>query len=337
MRILHASHISNFTPPIGYGGIELVVDTLARELVARGRKVRVLGVKPPGVETTYELMSVFKRPVNQPHMWHKLRYSLALLSQAREFDVIHIHVQWLAPAASVIQHLGKPTLLTLHADPSAEVAGFKVPMVAISETQRARLERRGIKPVAVVYNGIDVEKYPFSAEKEDFYLYLGRIDGSKGVHIAIQAARRAGEKLIIIGPVADGEYFRRFVEPYIDGVNIKYLGEVEFGVKVEYLARAKALLYPVQYEEFFGIVMVEALATGTPVIGFARGSVTEIVRHGLTGFLVRDIDEMTEAIKLVDSLDRRECRRDIERRFSSRTMAERYERLYKELLMLKQA
>ncbi len=331
MRILHASHISYFTPPIGYGGIELVVDTLARELVARNHRVRVLGVRPPGVETTYEFMNVFKHLVRQPHMWHKLRYSLVLLSQARGFDVIHIHVQWLAPAASVIRRLGKPTLLTLHADPSAKVAGLRVPMVAISETQRTRLEQRGIKPVAVVYNGIDVEKYPFSAEKEDFYLYLGRIDGSKGVHIAVQAARKAGEKLIIIGPVADGEYFRRFVEPYIDGVNIKYLGEVEFGVKVEYLARAKALLYPVQYEEFFGIVMVEALATGTPVIGFARGSVTEIVRHGVTGFLVRDLDEMIKAMKFVDSLDRRECRRDVERRFSSKVMAQRYEELYRKL------
>ena len=331
MRILHASHTSNFTPPIGYGGIELVVDTLARELVARNHRVRVLGVRPPGVETTYEFMNVFEHLVRQPRMWHKLRYSLALLSQAREFDVIHIHVQWLAPAASVIRRLVKPTLLTLHADPSAKVARLRVPMVAISETQRTRLEQRGIKPVAVVYNGIDVEKYPFSAEKEDFYLYLGRIDRSKGVHIAVQAVRKAGEKLIIIGPVADGEYFRRFVEPYIDGVNIKYLGEVEFGVKVEYLARAKALLYPVQYEEFFGIVMVEALATGTPVIGFARGSVTEIVRHGVTGFLVRDIDEMIKAMKFVDSLDRRGCRRDVERRFSSKVMAQRYEELYRKL------
>jgi glycosyltransferase involved in cell wall biosynthesis len=331
MRILHASHISNFTPPIGYGGIELVVDTLARELVARNHRVRVLGVRPPGVETTYEFINVFEHLVRQPHMWHKLRYSLVLLSQARGFDVIHIHVQWLAPAASVIRRLGKPTLLTLHADPSAKVAGLRVPKVAISETQRIRLEQRGIKPVAVVYNGIDVEKYPFSAEKEDFYLYLGRIDGSKGVHIAVQAARKAGEKLIIIGPVADGEYFRRFVEPYIDGVNIKYLGEVEFGVKVGYLARAKALLFPVQYEEIFGIVMVEALATGTPVIGFARGSVTEIVRHGVTGFLVRDLDEMIKAMKFVDSLDGRECRRDVERRFSSKVMAQRYEELYRKL------
>jgi hypothetical protein len=104
---------------------------------------------------------VFEHPVKQPHMWHKLRYSLALLSQARGFDVIHIHFQWLAPAASVIRRLGKPTLLILHADSGAKVAGYKVPVVAGSETQRARLERRGIKPVAVVYNSIDLEKYPF--------------------------------------------------------------------------------------------------------------------------------------------------------------------------------
>jgi len=332
MNILQASHISNFTPPVGYGGIELVVDILARELQTRGHRVRVLGVRPRGVETTYEFISLFKHPIKSVHIRHKLRYFAALLGHVRDFDVIHIHVQWLAPIAPLLQRLRKAVLLTLHADPSRDLAKFKIPMVAISETQRARLERRGIKPVAVIHHGIDVERYPFSDKKEDFYLYLGRIDESKGTHIAIQAAKKAGEKLVIIGPVADVEYFRQYVRPHIDGVSIQYLSEVAFDMKVDYLVRARALLYPVQYEEFFGIVMVEALATGTPVVGFARGSVTEIIRHGVTGFLVRDVDEMARAMKLVETLDPQECRRDVEKRFSSKVMAERYERLYHKLI-----
>jgi glycosyltransferase involved in cell wall biosynthesis len=209
-------------------------------------------------------------------------------------------------------------------------------MVAISETQRNRLMARGIRPVTVIYNGIDIDKYPFRANKEDFFVYLGRIDESKGLHIAIKAVKRLNEKLIIMGPVTDQEYFNNLIKPFIDNKNIIYLGEVDFKTKVEYLSRAKALLYPVQYEEFFGIAMVEALATGTPVIGVARGSVIEIVRNGVTGFVVKDLEEMMKAMRSVDKLDHLECRRDAERRFSSRTMAERYEKLYKELI-LKQA
>ena len=140
--------------------------------------------------------------------------------------------------------------------------------------------------------------------------------------------KKAGEKLVIIGPVADVEYFRQYVKPHIDGTSVQYLGEVTFGVKVDYLARARALLYPVQYEEFFGIVMVEALAIGTPVVGFARGSVTEIIRHGVTGFLVRDIDEMARAMKLVETLDPQKYRRDVKKDSRQKVMAEQYEKLY---------
>jgi len=337
MHILHASHISNYTPPVGYGGIELIVDTLAKEQVIRGHEVLVMGVRPEGVEAPYKMRVVFKKPIRKPGVWHKLRYSTLLIANARDFDVIHIHVQWLTPASALIMQLmKKPVILTLHADPSRFIARFGVPMVAISETQRDRLMARGIRPVTVIYNGINIDKYPFRANKEDFFVYLGRIDESKGLHIAIKAVKRLNEKLVIMGPIADQEYFNNLIKSFIDGKNIIYLGEVDFKTKVEYLSRAKALLYPVQYEEFFGIAMVEALATGTPVIGFARGSVIEIVRNGVTGFVVKDLEEMIKVMRSVDKLDHLECHRDAERRFSSRAMAERYEKLYKELI-LKQA
>ena len=151
MRILHASHISNYTPPPGYGGIELVVDTLAREQVAKGHEVLVLGAKPGNAETPYEVKTVFREPVKKPGFRHKLHYSWQLLAVSKDFDVVHIHVQWLALASSLAKRIaGKPALLTLHADPSDTVARLGVPMVAISETQRKRLENRGIKPIATI-------------------------------------------------------------------------------------------------------------------------------------------------------------------------------------------
>jgi glycosyltransferase involved in cell wall biosynthesis len=333
MRILQASHISNYTPPIGYGGIELVVDTLAKELVLRGHKVLVLGVKPPNASTQYEIKSVFNKPVKRSKVIHKLRYLWRLLLESKNFDVIHIHVQWLTPVAAIIKELrSKPVLLTLHADPSKFISRFNIPLVAISESQRRRLESRGVKIATVIYNGIDVDKYPFRLEKEDFFIYLGRIDETKGVHIAVEATKKCNEKLVIIGPVTNTSYFELYIKPFIDGKNLIYLGEVDFKTKVEYLSRAKALLYPVQYEEFFGLAMVEPLATGTPVIGFPRGSVAEIVKDGITGYLVRSSEEMCKAMKRVDELNRRECRRDAEERFSSRAMAEKYEKFYYQLI-----
>ena len=333
MRILHASHISAYTPPIGYGGIELVVDTLAREQIADGHKVLVLGVKPRGIETPYEVKLVFNELVKNPRARHKISYSWKLLLTSKDFDVIHIHVQWLTPVASIVKHLyGKAVLLTLHADPSNLIARLGVPLVAISETQKKRLESRGIRITAVIHNGVDVNKYPFRSKKEDFFVYLGRIDETKGPHIAIEAIRKCNEKLVMIGPITNYSYFSSFIKPFIDNDNIIYLGQVDFITKVEYLSRAKALLYPVQYEEFFGIAMVEALATGTPIIGFARGAVTEIVRNGITGFLVNDVNGICQAMKSVDKLDKRMCRRDVEERFSSKVMAKRYKELYENLI-----
>jgi len=335
MNILHASHISNYTPPIGYGGTELVVDNIARELSLRGHKVLVLGVKPSNVSVRYELVSVFERPVKRPGILHKLRYSWRLLLESKNFDVIHIHVQWLTPIATIIKKMqSKPVLLTLHADPSNLISRFNIPLVAISESQRRRLENRGIKVATVIYNGIDIDKYPFRLEKEDFFVYLGRIDETKGVHIAVEASRKCNERLVIMGPATNPRYFELYIKPFIDNKSITYLGEVDFKTKIEYLSRARALLYPVQYEEFFGIAMVEALATGTPVIGFPRGSVAEIVREGITGYLVRNAEEICKAMKHVDELDKRECRKDVEEKFSSKAMAEKYEKFYRELLKL---
>lgn len=336
IKVLHASHVSNPTPPQGYGGIELIVDILARYQLREGLDVKVMGVKNPHIKTDYEIIQVFEKPVS-PSLRHKVKYMLKLLREARDRDIIHLHAQWLIATTPILRHAKMPILLTLHADLSNNIVGYlakrlNVALVAISHTQKTRMERKGFKIYDVVYHGIEVEKYPFVKEKEDYLIYVGRIDETKGVHIAVRVANKLPTRLVIIGPITDKSYFKKYIEPYIDGKKIIYLGEVDFNTKVQYLARARALLYPVQYEEFFGIVLAEALACGTPVIGFARGSVTEIVTHGVAGFLVNDEEEMLNSYKELDRINLEELRKDVERRFSASTMAKKYIEIYNRLL-----
>lgn len=335
--VLHLSHISNYTPPVGYGGIELVVDTLARYQAWLNCKVKVVGVKPVNYQPLYEFINVFNEPVARPGVSHKIRYSRLVFKHSRESDIIHSHVQWLLPSLILLKITGKPVVLTLHSDPKDKMlfryaSKIGITLVAISRTQRERLQREGLKIHDHIYLGVELDKYPFTTVKEDYFIYLGRIDRSKGTHIAVRASRRSGRRLILMGPVLDKDYFNEYVRPYVDGKSVIYLGEVDFDTKVKYLSRARALLYPVQYEEFFGLAMVEALACGTPVIGFARGSVIEIVRHGETGFTVTREDEFEQAMSRVDTIDPNECRRDVEQRFSATSMVSRYLDLYDEIV-----
>ncbi len=337
ISILHISHISNYTPPVGYGGIELIVDLLAKHQRRKGHDVRVLGVKPLDINTDYPIIPLFSKPVKKPRLHHKLYTTLRSLVSSLHVEVVHVHVQWVASSLAFLKLFGKAILLTLHADLNNNLASrilkaLKMPLVAISNTQKERLESRGFKIFDVAYHGIEVDKYPFSRNKEDYLVYLGRIDSSKGVHIAVRASMRSGEKLVLIGPVADQAYFNSLIRPLIDGKNIIYPGEVDFETKVKALSHAKALIYPVQYEEFFGLAMVEALACGTPVIGFAKGSVREIVKNGVTGFVVNNEDEMVETIKKLHIIDPLACRRDVETRFSAENMVKKYEEIYEKLL-----
>lgn len=232
-------------------------------------------------------------------------------------------------------------VLTLHYDPPmSKLLSYLDPLIyslrnsfiAISRNQFTRLKplfKRSL--VAYVYNGLPVKDYPFSKNKEDFYLYLGAITPSKGPHIAVMLAKKLNIKLYIAGPIRDHTYFNAFIKPFLNG-NIKYLGEVSEKTKLELLSKAKALIFPVQREEYFGLVAVEAMACGTPVITFARGAMPEIVVHGVTGFLAHNIHEMLEYIKSVDSIDPNKCRRHVEERFSSERMCLRYVSLYAKLM-----
>jgi glycosyltransferase involved in cell wall biosynthesis len=201
-------------------------------------------------------------------------------------------------------------------------------------------ERRAMPPVrggtycGVVYNGIDVESFPYEERKEDYLLFLGRVAPEKGTHLAIEVARRLEKRLIIAAKVdrADQQYFHDIVEPLIDGDLIRFVGEVDGTLKRSLYARAYCLLLPICWDEPFGLVMVEAMACGTPVIAFARGAAPELVLEGETGFLVHDVDGMAAAVHRVDRIDPLRCRRHVEENFSAQRMTEGYLALYERVL-----
>ena len=251
------------------------------------------------------------------------------------YDLLHIHpVDRALPLA--LSHPKVPVAYTLH-DPiypwRAEVFRmFQTPnqyYVSISDAQRKPAP--DLHYAGTVYNGIDLNLFPFSKTSSDYFLFVGRLHPEKGVAEAVEAARRAGTKLLIIGPEVSGEYWNKRIKPYL-GKKIKYVGYVPYKELYRYYQNAKALLVPIQWEEPFGLVMTEAMACGTPVIAFRRGSVPEIVKDGKNGFVVRTVAEMAKAMKNIDSISREECRRYVEERFSIERMVDGYEKAFMRIL-----
>jgi glycosyltransferase involved in cell wall biosynthesis len=248
------------------------------------------------------------------------------------FDVVHDHCP--AVALAMADRLREPFVHTLHGpfeDERIELyrrQGHKATLVAISESQRSQAPE-GVECRHVVPNPIDLDEWPFLDEKDDGLLFLGRLDPDKGPHRAIEAAHRAGRRLALAGPVQPEaeEFFANEVEPHIDDDHVRYLGPLGPDDKREVLVRAGGLLMPIEWAEPFGLVMIEALATGTPVIAFDRGAAAEIVVDGENGFLVSDVDGMVAAIDRLHEIDPHHCRRSVQR-FDVATVCAAYEDVY---------
>jgi glycosyltransferase involved in cell wall biosynthesis len=208
-----------------------------------------------------------------------------------------------------------------------------VPLVSISDAQRAPLAALGVQWAGTVYHGLPVERYAFSAEDRGYLAFLGRISPEKQADLAIEIARRTGLPLKIAAKVdpTDQEYFDRVVAPLLDDPMVEFIGEIGEHEKSVFLGGAKALLFPIDWPEPFGLVMIEAMACGTPIIARPCGSVPEVVADGRTGFLASTLVELTEAVKRLDEIDRAECRRHVEACFSVGRMAESYEMIYRRL------
>jgi glycosyltransferase involved in cell wall biosynthesis len=327
-------------PPPGYGGIEAVVDLLCDALVARGHVVTLFAA--PGSHSAARVYPVLEDAhpdeigsslYESDHVataWDQIDLAA---ERGIPFDVLHDHSGFMLLAIS--DRIGVPVVHTIHGAFARATArfyrrhGHKARLVSISGTQ-AESAPAGLPIAEVVPNPIAVERWPFRPVKRDYLLWVGRVDADKGPDRAIEAAGLAGRKLVLAGPVQPGQedYFRWRVQPRLDGRRVRYIGEVGGTVKRELFAGAAALLMPVRWREPFGMVMVEALACGTPVIAFPEGATAEIVVDGENGMLVADEAEMARAIGELGAIDPARCRASA-KRYDISIAATRYEQVYR--------
>lgn len=341
MRIAQLAPPWIAVPPAGYGGTEWVVEQLCDGLPARGHEV-VLYASGDS-HTAAELRAFFPRQM--PELMQRTSIDVCHVTHALDdivadgrFDVVHDHSGFLMPALRRYVDL-PPVLHTIHCSFNAETTPFyarfggDVAYNAISEYQRSQ-GPPGMRWAGVVYNAIAVDDWPFVSEKDDYLLAFGRVCEAKGFHLAIEAARRAGRRLIMAGIVQDqyADYFHERVEPHVDGEQILFEGEATLERKRELFAHAHAFVFPIVWPEPFGLVMIEALATGTPVVALRQGSVPEVVTEGRTGFVRDDLDGLVAALGRVDEIDPHECRAEVERRFSVARMLDDYEAIYARLV-----
>jgi glycosyltransferase involved in cell wall biosynthesis len=336
MRIAQVAPPWLAVPPKGYGGIEWVVALLADGLADRDHEVTLFGTGDSATKAKLEY--VFERapgPKLINDIWHDTVHTLFAFRDPGRFDLLHVHTPFSALAAGAVA--GRPVVHTLHGSFSPEMKRLyslipdQVVFVAISEAQRTHMPE--LNYGGVVYNGIDVDAYPLRTDKDDFVLFLGRGAPEKGALRAVLAAREAGMRLVLAVKLAhpvEEEHWAREVLPELPP-DAQVLGEITLAEKVDLLSRARAVLFPIDWDEPFGLVMTEAMACGTPVIATPRGSVPEVVADGETGFVV-SVDgypaEAAAVLRRLDQIDPAACRARVESLFSKRAMVEGYERLF---------
>jgi glycosyltransferase involved in cell wall biosynthesis len=340
MRIAQIAPLWEQVPPPAYGGIELVVSLLTDELVRRGHEVTLFASGDS--QTLADLKSIHPRALRlddsvKEYGIYEMLHLSTIYEQAGEFDIIHSHMGCTAlPYARLVK---TPTVHTLHGiftPDNRKLFGYasQQPYVSISDSQRE--PDLGLNCVATVYNGINVDSFDFYPQPDEpaYLAFLGRMSPEKGPHHAIQIAKRTGIPLKMAGKidVVDREFYDREIAPHVDGEFIQFLGEAKHAQKNELMGRAIATLFPITWREPFGLVMVEALASGSPVIAMPLGSVPEIITDGTVGFLCETVDACVEAVGRVDQIDRATCRRYVQERFSSQSMTSGYEAVYRKIL-----
>lgn len=340
MRIAQVAPLFESVPPRLYGGTERVVSYLTEELVAQGHQVTLFASGDS--ITSAELVPCAPRALRLdsdvrdaiPHMMVMLD---KVRQRADDFDVLHFHIDYLH--FPLFGSGAGRSLTTLHGrqdlpDHMPLYLRFpQMPLVSISNAQRAPLPSGNF--VGTVYHGLPLDLHRPNFDPKGGYLaFLGRISPEKRPDRAIEIARRAGLPLKIAAKVdkVDEAYFRDAIEPMIDGKHIEFIGEINEGIKDEFLGQAAALLFPIDWPEPFGLVMIEAMACGAPVLAFRCGSVPEIIEDGLTGRIVSSVDEAVSAVPDLLALDRRAVRARFEQRFSSAQMAAQYVKLYQKLV-----
>lgn len=348
-------------PPKNYGGTENVIYNQIEAEVALGHDVTLFA--PGDAKTSAKLIPFFPQSLTESDVpwnahlkaYYHLHKSIAYIQEhAYDFDIVHTRLSssadmYVLPLAAA---LPIPHVTTLHShfpfDRMGNWAGdadeyyikewaSRIPLIAISESAREAAPPE-LNFVGVVHHGLCVENFlPTIKQQGNYFAWLGRFEPEKGAHLAIQAAKEAGVALVLAGIISRNSqssmnYFHNVIKPQVDNEQIKYIGPVNMKQKIDLLSRAQGFLNPIEWEEPFGMVMIEAMALGCPVISFARGAAPEIVIHHKTGFLVQNVDEMVHFIPRIGEIDRNITRMHIEENFSARSMAEGYIKIYKEVI-----
>lgn len=349
MRIAQLAPPLEAVPPARYGGTERVISTLTEELVKRGHDVTLFAsgdsCTSANLVTTCSQAGWHRDPPPRDLLPMWTTTLGRLVRRLDDFDIVHSHIDHLGFPLARWSHV--PVVTTLHGRldvPELEEALGEfsdVPLVSISCAQRRPVEWANF--VATVYHGIDLDTFHVNPSGGDYLAFLGRVSPEKGLDTAIRVARRSGMPLKIAArlplPFAhdhnalqDAEYWEEVIKPLL-GDTVELVGEIGGNEKDAFLRNAAALLFPIRWPEPFGLVMVEALACGTPVLALRNGSVPEVVQDGITGFVADSEDELVEDVQRLWMIDRRACRKDVERRFSPAAMAAAYERVYESLII----
>lgn len=341
MRIAQIAPLWERVPPPAYGGTELIVSLLTNELVRRGHDVTLFATGDS--QTLAKLESVCPQALRstgasykENNFYQTLQHQ-TIFERANEFDLIHSHVDLETfPYADLVK---TPTLYTIHGiiPPDTEPLWLEARhqnFASISDSQRRKdLE---LNYVATVYNGIDTKIYSFYPEPSNppYLAFLGRISPEKGPHLAIEIAKKSGWHLKMAGKIdpVDREFFEQQIKPLIDNQQIEYLGEANHQQKCELMGRAVATLFPITWQEPFGLVMVESMAVGTPVIAIAMGSTPEVIKNDQTGFLCHNVPECIAAVDRISEISRQACRDRVVKNFSVERMVDDYEAVYQQLI-----
>jgi glycosyltransferase involved in cell wall biosynthesis len=338
MRIAQVAPLFESVPPKAYGGTERVVSYLTEALVALGHDVTLFasGDSVTQAQLVAPVPNSLRTAPHQPDwlMWHTVLLD-QVFAHAASFDVVHFHVdflhyplvrQCLTPCITTLHgRLDLPDLAPLHHHFREQA------LVSISQHQRTPLPSS--RWIATVHHGLPPDLYDFHPRADDYFAFVGRISPEKRVDRAIEIAKATNTPLRIAAKVdrADQAYFEREIRPLLDHPLIEFIGEIGEAQKNEFIGHARALLFPIDWPEPFGLVMIEAMACGTPVLAYRCGSVPEVLEHGVTGFIVDDQAQAVAAAREIGRLDRAACRAVFERRFTARRMAEQYLDVYEAL------
>ena len=352
MKIAIVAPVMVFVPPKKYGGIELIVDMLAHGLAKRNHSVTVFcaggsTIAGDGIERVETSPYPTREHPDEHRFWEEKQLR-AVLDRQNEFDLIHFNYEPIifrtvinGKETNLLDQFNKQAALTFHNTTNIQQhieyyrshgSLYRHTMIFVSENQRSRVSF--FPNARVIYNAIPTEQFRVEDKKENYLLFLGRIMREKGILEAIAVAKKTRIPLIIVAKVdnADEKFYESEVKLLVDGTLIRFVGEVDFSAKVEYLKKARCLLFPVHWEEPFGLVMIEALACGTPVIAFRMGSVPEIIKHGVNGYIVDDVDAMANAVYDTPKISSQACRESVEARFTVDRMVGEYEGLFRNMV-----